>query len=841
MLASRGPEDEASAPPAPAVVSLRGTPAPKADPDNAERLRRERLARLERMREFDRQEEGSGEPSGSEAGHPDAPDEGEDPAMVGKSVERQLADLDAQTRTALQDAVDAYHGQWKKAEMNYLVACADQLAAAQEAGDLDAALFWRSEAEAVRRNGEPPREDEGVPPAARDLRREWRDTLNPLAGPIEEGRASYWKACEAMAADMEDGSGQSLLQERLAVGQEFSRFLAFCRGEAQRSVEPEVPEREPGKLTERVTEARRILDEKMTIYERRGDKVGMISLVKAFGRLLVAEEKDLVRTGNLDDALAVRGLKEEMLARLEEIEGSSSGEPEAAPAGPKSLALVEGGKVAESCEWDRRTWRRRGDALENGEDGAYLNSRLAIGPGDFSITMRLTMERIGATWLRLMVGETMVILDGDSGLLKVERGGALPHEAKGRSLSSNVRAGEPFTCRLERTGGLLKVVVGEEELLAADIHDRELGKVHFSSGKARIALEDLVLKGTLREAPVHEVLIDRAGPRRYTARLQLLPLEDGELLAMAALWGGGQHGDARDIWGRRSRDGGKKWDELDQVVSPRDHGGHMDISFAAASDPELDRVWTVYAAGKANQNVYVKEGRSGGRAWSGQQDITGIAKEQGWNVWLAAQGVVLQRNEKEKGRILLPMLAGPGEERGLYLLVSEDGKSWRRMGPLIEKVWRQAEIMEDETGRVWVATGSSNPHNQGFLRSWVVSEDGGETWSSPRPSTLADSGHTRGSLALGQDHAGKPVWYYVNVDRPPGPGSSGPDNLTLYGSRDGGRTWVELRRFHFGRGDYPDVMATGPGRVGILYRRERHSWDTIQARFLQLDGLWREK
>ena len=206
-----------------------------------------------------------------------------------------------------------------------------------------------------------------------------------------------------------------------------------------------------------------------------------------------------------------------------------------------------------------------------------------------------------------------------------------------------------------------------------------------------------------------------------------------------------------------------------------------------------------------------------------------------------AQGIVLGRASQNEGRILLPMRVGAGEKKALYLLSSDDGRKWDRIGPLMEGAERGAEIMEDDQGKVWVSTGKGRGNKDVQYRQFVLSGDGGETWSEPSASTVPDTGETGGGMTLGEDQEGKPVWYYVNVDGSQHKGATANTNLTLYGSRDGGTTWHELRRVHYGKGHFPCVVSLGPGRCGILYRREGAGWASFQARFQVLTDLWGKK
>lgn len=100
----------------------------------------------------------------------------------------------------------------------------------------------------------------------------------------------------------------------------------------------------------------------------------------------------------------------------------------------------------------------------------------------------------------------------------------------------------------------------------------------------------------------------------------------------------------------------------------------------------------------------------------------------------------------------------------------------------------------------------------------ISSKDGGDTWSEPTSSTMLDP-KSREALVLGQDASNQPVGHYASSDLVPGKGTFR-THLTLFGSRDQGKTRKELRRIHFGEWAYPTVVPLGPNCCGIGFRRD---------------------
>lgn len=842
LIASK--KEEGAEVPTPPPVTEVAQPKPK--PNNGTKPKESRFERMEREKRQERErlarveKERMGKER-QDAAHND-PDGGQPTKEEG--VLGKLKLLDDELRAVTSTAQPVYRKAWTEREVGYLVSCAEYQEAAKKAGDLDGVLLWRDEGEFVERHGEPSADDENIPEKALAMRKAWRKELDPLKDHLEQARSGYLENCKGLSAELgedADEEERKTLARRAGALEHFPNFLKLCEGTGPPfSWEWRKEQvREEGELPANLQAAYAELSKRMEPLERRSDKRGMSAQIIAYGRLLVTEEKALVQKGEIANAVAVRAMKDEMLAKLKGLSDDGGGVPGPVVAKKESLELISRGGVTEHCEWDRKQWRRRGSAIENEVEWARLKSRKGIGPGDFEVKLRMQLKVIGATKLYVSIGETGISLDGDNGTVMIEPGGASEREKKGLKLGACAEAGKFFDCVVERKGTAFKVIINGKEAVAAEVHERELGPISVYSGKGTLQVETISVEGALMDVTSYETLAKNGQPRANTGLTQLVRTEGDGLLAIFTEWGG--EGNKSDIWACRSKDGGEKWDEVSSIASLENLKWQTAKSFSAASTPGDNVVWLAYAVGEANQKIYVRESKTGGRSWSREVEITAKAKEAGENVRFVSQGLVLGRKSPEEGRILLPMILGEEGSRRLYLLSSDDGRKWNRLGPLMEGVERGAEIVEDDQGKVWVATGRKRGNQDVQYRQFVVSEDGGETWSEPNATSVPDSGETRGGMALGEDGEGKPVWYYVNVDGPQHKGAAAKTNLTLYGSRDGGATWHELRRFHYGRGQFPCVVSLGPGRCGVFYRRERNGWGSFQARFQVLTNLWGKK
>ena len=572
--------------------------------------------------------------------------------------------------------------------------------------------------------------------------------------------------------------------------------------------------------------------------EQAGDTAELTNAIKVYGRSLVRDEKELTRQREIKAARVLRLIKNEMLARLEGIAGAA--QPDPGPRPPprgklERVVLVERGNSTEHCEFDRKLWKRKGRALltegVDKDDGIYpiFACTPSIGRGDFRINMKLTKGQIGATSLQLWLGETCLHLDSEDGSIMLQRCGASIKRVRGANLGALAEAGAPMEIVLERMGTGLQLFINGKQGLQTSIHDRELGQIVLHPGTSRLEIYDLVLDGTIDIDP--EMTILGEGGHGWSKGItQLVPTGNGGLTALFIT-----NEDRTAIWARRSRDSGKKWTNVYPVIAKDEFQADLS-SFAAACDTRRDQLFMVVATGQANERLFLTIGRNGGRNWSKPVNITTMAKEGGWNVQLGGQGLIVTRGKEHPGRIVLPMLSG-AEGRSLYLLISDDnGRQWKRIGPLAGETNKGPELMEDAEGVLWVATGPQS--GEGKFRMVRSSKDGGDTWSEPTMSSMQDA-NTRGSLALGQDASDQPVWYYASsgvvTDEN---GGIFRTHLTLFGSRDEGKTWTELRRMHFGAWSYPTVVPLGPNRCGISFRRNSYVSNKQEIRFVVAGDLW---
>ncbi|NIP96951.1 MAG: exo-alpha-sialidase, partial [Akkermansiaceae bacterium] len=332
-----------------------------------------------------------------------------------------------------------------------------------------------------------------------------------------------------------------------------------------------------------------------------------------------------------------------MLALLKSLEAGRASEP--APVQrvvDSSSLMIRNGNPTDECSYEKKNWRRRGRSFQNQAKGAKLTSRLALGKGDFEVSLRLTTNtKVGGSGFHLSLGDLYLYFDSESGAVECWNGWI---EDKSRTtgvqLGSIVKAGIPFECVVGREGETISMLLNGKAAVSAKVHSAALGVVTIGAGEAVLGIEAFAMEGSLIEAPRQEILhVARSSASSwYAGQTQLLKTSDEGLLALYLIWQGRTTATVRL---NRSRDGGKRWEEGVTLVDPKNSRQMPVWSFSAAANQRRDETWLAYAVGSANHRLYVKAGRNGGRNWTQPVEVTKEGKEAGANVSFAGQGLVV--------------------------------------------------------------------------------------------------------------------------------------------------------------------------------------------------------
>ena len=300
----------------------------------------------------------------------------------------------------------------------------------------------------------------------------------------------------------------------------------------------------------------------------------------------------------------------------------------------------------------------------------------------------------------------------------------------------------------------------------------------------------------------------------------LIKSKKGTLIALieGRVNGIGDAGDI-DIVAKRSTDGGKTWSKLIKV---RDYDKHTAGNPSAAVDPKSGRIYLVSCASKGSEHQNLKNevpreimfqySDNDGKTWSKAKDISAQANkpEWGWYATGPCNAIVIQEG-KYAGRILVPanmseMVDGKPVYRGISLFSDDKGKTWKT-GSVSEDGANESTIAEVGPDLV-VQNFRMQAH--GEARRWQrFSTDGGETWS---PIEKIDSLYCctcQGSLI--RDARVPERLYFSN------PARWGRNDMTIYRSDDGGKTWPNALMVHQGPASYSNLIDIDADTLGIIY------------------------
>jgi len=310
---------------------------------------------------------------------------------------------------------------------------------------------------------------------------------------------------------------------------------------------------------------------------------------------------------------------------------------------------------------------------------------------------------------------------------------------------------------------------------------------------------------------------------------------------------------------RRSGDGGKTWDPVQQVG--RDAGG------SAIVDANSGDVMVVRA-----RSGYLWRSRDHGKTWKkekctfkpnalGHGAPSGISAHTG----CSESGITL-RYGKHKGRLLMPARITPPEDSNAQkwwpyhyntAIYSDDGgKTWQTSGP-VQSGTGEGTLAELSNGHIYYNSRSHLSVDHRRRIAW--SYDGGHMWTDwqvsehlyevgqpfyfkygTKPSYGCNAGLVRMPL---EATGGKDVLLFSTPDNP----GKSRVRMTVWASFDRGKTWPVKRLVYKGRSAYSSLAADKKGNVYLLFERgKKRLHESIAVARFNLDWLaggrdWRKQ
>ena len=320
------------------------------------------------------------------------------------------------------------------------------------------------------------------------------------------------------------------------------------------------------------------------------------------------------------------------------------------------------------------------------------------------------------------------------------------------------------------------------------------------------------------------------------------------------------HGDSpapNSIWQRRSRDGGKTWEEPTVVRAglesdvPGEKLGYSDPSYVVDVETGTIFLFCVFSKDvgvwdseygdddedRRIMSANLSVSHDSGETWE-HRSLTEVVKPADCRAMFASSGAGIQlRHGTHKGR-LIQQYAGwsrgesGGEDVSAYSVYSDDhGETWT-MGTPVGTEMDENKVAELSDGTVML---NSREHVRTGHRWVALSLDGGETYEDlHRDPSLVDPGNNAQlSRAYPDDPEGSAkaeVLLFSHADHVP----NSRENGTVEISTDDGASWSRKRVFAPGACSYSVIIPVGRDEFLLAYEGEQ---ETIMIARLDMDWI----
>lgn len=486
--------------------------------------------------------------------------------------------------------------------------------------------------------------------------------------------------------------------------------------------------------------------------------------------------------------------------------------------------------------WIDEDWHSHDGALAGKGVGNVLTLPLDFGAGDYRLLAEMTIDDLRHSAASISINDSQFGFEGGRGEMFTE-GNLLGDRSLGMPM---VSSGKAFEIELERKEDLFYIRIDDKQVLAVPLNQATSVVIGFRPWRSKMRLHQLTMTGMLQSRSQLGELITvyREGAEGYPKyRIPaMVKTQAGTLLAFCEGRTGGDSGPI-DVVLKRSLDQGRTWGPL-QVVW--DDAENTCGNPCPVVDESTGVIWLLMTwnkgtddegeimAGKSEdvRHVFITKSEDDGLTWEKPKCISSTTRMPHWRWYATGPGNAIQLKQgKYQGRLLIPCNHSDHSTQQhpyrSHVIYSDDhGKTWQ-LGGIHQEKTNESAVVELSDGRVMQAMRSY--HGQG-LRAMAISEDGGESWGKVYLDQALQTPVCQASIIRFPRTKDQQKTETTNrsveeiLFASPKGGSR--SHMTVWVSRDDGKTWPTQREVYSGSAGYSNLVALSNSEIGLLFERD---------------------
>ena len=423
-----------------------------------------------------------------------------------------------------------------------------------------------------------------------------------------------------------------------------------------------------------------------------------------------------------------------------------------AGAAPHEAVFVEDGE-AKLVEQLGKPWKHADGYLEGSGHHNYLQGGMAIGPGDFRVTVELTILKLGRSAASLRIGDRSHFgFEGGTGHVFLQGPLFGPKTVLLRPNDGVVPEGKRFAFEVARSGSELSFLVGGQVIHKMKCGSGALGPIALRPWRSTMRVHRFAATGNLIELPKlpertqpdgytiptidlshqreRQVVVERGTAEKYLGHPTTVLMPDGKTIYCTYPLG---HGGPAAVL-KKSTDGGRTWSE--RLSVPENWATARNCPcIHRLTDPQGRERLFVFEGNGAMRQAHSEDG---GRTWT-------PFEPNGLHCIVAPITIV-----PIEGKRLLGMYHRGPDDRdraplALWQAISDDGgmtwKDERKVAEYPGGCPCEPLVVRSPDGKQLAALSRENARRYNSLL--ITSDDEGKTWSEPveLPAALTGDRH----------------------------------------------------------------------------------------------------